>query len=48
LVKGVTPSHPEKADVVKPGGIVAVFVTENGYEMEPIFKAEDKPAEFGS
>ncbi len=48
LVKGVTPSHPEKAHVVKPGGIVAVFVTENGYEMEPIFKAEDKPAEFGS
>lgn len=48
LIKGIPATHPEKAEVVRPGGITAVFVTDDGYEIEPIFKAEKKPAEFGS
>jgi len=48
LINGVPPTHPEKAEVVKPGGVCAIYVTDDGYEIEPIFKAEDKPAEFGS
>jgi broad specificity phosphatase PhoE len=49
LIKGVPPTHPEQAEVVKPGGICAVYEVEEGdYEIEPIFKAEEKPAEFGS
>lgn len=48
LINGVSPTHPEEAEVVKPGGVVAIYATEDGYEIEPIFKDEKKPAEFGS
>lgn len=48
LINGVPPTHPEEAEVVKPGGVCAIWVTDDGYEIEPIFKAEEVPAEFGS
>lgn len=48
LIHGEPPTHPEKAEVVKPGGICAIYSEGDDYEIEPIFKSEQRPAEFGS
>ena len=47
LINGTAPQHPEDATVVKPGGICAIYETEDGYELKAILNAETK-AEFGS
>jgi len=47
LINGTEPQHPEDATVVKPGGVCAIYQTEDGYELEAVLNAETK-AEFGS
>ena len=47
LINGTAPQHPENATVVKPGGVCAIYETDDGYELEAILNAETK-AEFGS
>lgn len=47
LINGTAPQHPEDATVVQPGGVCAIYETDEGYELEAILNAEEKP-EFGS
>lgn len=48
LVQGNRDGRPETGQAsVEPGGIVAVWMTDSGYEVEPVF-GNKKEAEFGS
>ena len=47
LLNGTAPQHPEDATVVEPGGVCAIYETDDGYELKALLNEADK-GEFGS
>ena len=43
LLEGNDVSKPELGDTVSPGGVIAIYASERGWEFEPLFGQEKKP-----